>query len=362
MEGMDVDLDPELMQKFSCLGTTDKDVLISEFQRLLGFQLNPAGCAFFLDMTNWNLQAAIGAYYDFESPNISVPSMSFVEDVTIGEGESIPPDTQFIKTWRIQNSGAEAWPPGVCLKYVGGDQFGHVNMVMVRSLEPQEIADVSVQMCSPSRAGMYQGQWRMCTATGLYYGDVIWVILSVEVGGLLGVTQQLSSFETEFNTQPHRKVEGNFNPFASPQKNRQSDENNLKDPGGSEFDSISKNTWAPAPDQTEQDENRLSQNSVNLSPSSHANNLSVVTYSKAKWTCQHNGTSVSARNGTSLEPSPAVHEYHQFSGPSALCPEKALDWKACSSHIIQPTRPDTTLGENHQREPGLRGPYPFGQS
>lgn len=43
-------------------------------------------------------------------------------------------------------------------------------MVMVRSLEPQEIADVSVQMCSPSRAGMYQGQWRMCTATGLYYG------------------------------------------------------------------------------------------------------------------------------------------------------------------------------------------------
>ncbi|XP_066862154.1 protein ILRUN isoform X2 [Kogia breviceps] len=170
MEGMDVDLDPELMQKFSCLGTTDKDVLISEFQRLLGFQLNPAGCAFFLDMTNWNLQAAIGAYYDFESPNISVPSMSFVEDVTIGEGESIPPDTQFIKTWRIQNSGAEAWPPGVCLKYVGGDQFGHVNMVMVRSLEPQEIADVSVQMCSPSRAGMYQGQWRMCTATGLYYG------------------------------------------------------------------------------------------------------------------------------------------------------------------------------------------------
>lgn len=53
MEGMDLDLDQELMQKFSCMGTTDKDILISEFQRLLGFQLNPAGCAFFLDMTNW---------------------------------------------------------------------------------------------------------------------------------------------------------------------------------------------------------------------------------------------------------------------------------------------------------------------
>lgn len=52
-----------------------------------------------------NLQAAIGAYYDFESPNINAPCMSFVKDVTIGEGESVPPDTPFTKTWRIQNTG-----------------------------------------------------------------------------------------------------------------------------------------------------------------------------------------------------------------------------------------------------------------
>lgn len=70
----------------------------------------------------------------------------------------------------VRLPGPESWPPGVCLKYVGGDQFGHVNMVMVRSLDPQEMADVSVQMQSPVSPGMYQGQWRMCTATGLYYG------------------------------------------------------------------------------------------------------------------------------------------------------------------------------------------------
>ncbi|XP_067913172.1 protein ILRUN isoform X6 [Heterodontus francisci] len=217
---VDMDLDQDLMQKFSCMGTTDKDVLISEFQRLLGFQLNPAGCAFFLDMTNWNLQAAIGAYYDFESPNINAPSMSFVEDVTIGEGESVPPDTQFTKTWRIQNT------------------------------------------------------------------DVIWVILSVEIGGLLGVTQQLSSFETEFSSQPCRKIEGNFNPFASPQKNRQSEDNNVKDPGGQSTNPISKNAWGPTEDQNEQDQNGLSQNSVNISPNSHSSNLSVVTYSQIQPSCK----------------------------------------------------------------------------
>ena len=31
--------------------------------------------------------------------------MTFVRDVTIGEGESVPPNTTFVKTWRIQNNG-----------------------------------------------------------------------------------------------------------------------------------------------------------------------------------------------------------------------------------------------------------------
>ncbi|KAK1801949.1 hypothetical protein P4O66_022584 [Electrophorus voltai] len=293
MEGMETDIDPELMQKFSCMGTTDKDILITEFQRLLGFQLNPAGCAFFLDMTNWNLQAAIGAYYDFESPNITAPSMSFVEDVTIGEGESIPPDTPFTKTWRIQNTGSESWPPGVCLKYIGGDQFGHVNFVMVRSLDPQEMYDVSVQMRSPVAPGMYQGQWRMCTAAGLFYGGeytsvlrnggfaplvfstyeafsaccayVIWVILSVEVGGLLGVTQQLSSFRGEFNTQPHRSVQDDYNPFASPHKSKQSGDCGDRLPDDSLSDSM----------RTEQ--NGMSDSSVNLA-ANNLQNVSVVPY------------------------------------------------------------------------------------
>lgn len=62
MEVMDMhmDLDPKLIQKFNCLGTTDKNVLISK----IGFQLSMASCACFLDEISWNLQAASGAYYD----------------------------------------------------------------------------------------------------------------------------------------------------------------------------------------------------------------------------------------------------------------------------------------------------------
>lgn len=50
---VDNDIDAALMQQFLSMGTQDKDVLISEFQKLLGNQLNPSACAFFLDMNNW---------------------------------------------------------------------------------------------------------------------------------------------------------------------------------------------------------------------------------------------------------------------------------------------------------------------
>jgi hypothetical protein len=50
---VDCDVDQDLMMKFSSLGTTDREVLVTELQRVLDFQLNQAGCAFFLDMSNW---------------------------------------------------------------------------------------------------------------------------------------------------------------------------------------------------------------------------------------------------------------------------------------------------------------------
>lgn len=120
-----------------------------------------------------------------------------------------------------------------------------------------------------------------CISVFVSLSDVIWVILSVEVGGLLGVTQQLSSFQAEFNTQPHRTLEGDYNPFASPQKtkcpnsnnNSVHDDSNHKDAG---------EHWQGPPNQVQPDQNGLSQNSVNITANSLQSNLSVVTYNQVR--------------------------------------------------------------------------------
>lgn len=50
-----MDIEQSLLQQFSCMGTTDKDELVQQLQKLLGPQLNYSTAAFFLDMNNWYL-------------------------------------------------------------------------------------------------------------------------------------------------------------------------------------------------------------------------------------------------------------------------------------------------------------------
>lgn len=113
--------------------------------------------------------------------------MILVKDVTIGEGEEIPPNTKFIKTWKIQNpgtvlhakgrvcckillSGPDQWPIGCSLRFLSGAQLTSVDRVLVEPLLPHQSGDISVEMYSPSQPGTYEGQWRMTTANGMFFG------------------------------------------------------------------------------------------------------------------------------------------------------------------------------------------------
>lgn len=52
---MDVDndlVDQNLLQQFSCMGTTDKDDLIKQLQCIVG-NINEPMATFFLEMNNW---------------------------------------------------------------------------------------------------------------------------------------------------------------------------------------------------------------------------------------------------------------------------------------------------------------------
>lgn len=86
--------------------------------------------------------------------------MTLLCDSTIGEGEAVTPNTNFLKSWRMQNSGTDAWPKGVFLELVSGVFMGRAR-IPVPSLAPKETTELSVTLKSPSENGVYQSKYRL---------------------------------------------------------------------------------------------------------------------------------------------------------------------------------------------------------
>lgn len=69
-------------------------------------------------------------------------------------------------------SAHQAWPPGCCLKFVGGTRMSEYDRVMVDALPPSTATEVIVVLTSPADLGSYRGEWRMSTISGFYFGGM----------------------------------------------------------------------------------------------------------------------------------------------------------------------------------------------
>ncbi len=98
----------KLFSAFGCMQTIDRKDLIEQVRRLLGDNnITDEAAQFYLEMNQFNVAAAVGAYFDLEAgaeAKAALPQMTFVKDVTIGEGEAVPPNTEFVKTWQVMNA------------------------------------------------------------------------------------------------------------------------------------------------------------------------------------------------------------------------------------------------------------------
>ncbi|CAH0388996.1 unnamed protein product [Bemisia tabaci] len=229
---MDVDndlVDQNLLQQFSCMGTTDKDDLIKQLQCIVG-NINEPMATFFLEMNNWNLQAAIGSYYDSDNP-VKLPSMSVIRDEMDAETfrMRVPPKFRFLKVWKLLNSGDETWPIGCCLQFTSRDKLTQEDRIPVEPLAPGAIADIGVIIVAPDTPGTYQSKCRMVATNGAYFGDVIWFILDVEEDAdkkMMSLAQQLSHMNQLGSTLPQTTDPNRLtNPFEAIHSNSSSNSN-----------------------------------------------------------------------------------------------------------------------------------------
>jgi len=191
----------ELLAGFMSMGTTDRGTLVQQFIAVLN-GAPPEAAQFFLEANNFNLQAAIASYLDQGGTSAMTHAMSqtplaeFQGDVTIGEGEEIPPGATFVKTWRVRNIGDTQWPEETSLNFMQGERLGGPTHIQVPALVPGAVTDLSVKLISPSEVGMFAASWRLgyvMNGVPSYFGEEIWVVITVSEGGMLDSLQRMNA-------------------------------------------------------------------------------------------------------------------------------------------------------------------------
>jgi hypothetical protein len=102
-------------------------------------------------------------------------------DVNIPDGTTMTPGQDFIKTWRVKNSGSCTWGAGYELVYAGyADQMAGQFQPLEEVVPPGQEVELSVQFQAPDEAGEYVSAWQMSNPAGQPFLEIIFVKILVQ--------------------------------------------------------------------------------------------------------------------------------------------------------------------------------------
>jgi next-to-BRCA1 protein 1 len=109
---------------------------------------------------------------------------TFVNDLTLPDGQIFPPGAEFMKCWQMVNSGGVEWPAGTELVYVAGERLarevGEPKNVPIGSVKVgAEVELWTGELKAPETPGRYVSYWRLRDGQGRLFGESIWIDINV---------------------------------------------------------------------------------------------------------------------------------------------------------------------------------------
>ncbi len=108
-------------------------------------------------------------------------SMQFVADVNVPDNTNMAPGQDFLKTWRVKNTGSCPWGDGYGLVYADyADDMDGQPQPITEVVQPGQEVEISVQFTAPNEIGEYLSAWQMQNPAGVTFEDIIFVKIIVQ--------------------------------------------------------------------------------------------------------------------------------------------------------------------------------------
>lgn len=91
-------------------------------------------------------------------------------DVNVPDNTVMAPGQEFVKTWRIKNTGSCTWGAGYTMVYsYGDDKMSGQPQPFGAAIEPGQEVEVSVQFKAPDLPGTYTSYWTLQNPKGIAF-------------------------------------------------------------------------------------------------------------------------------------------------------------------------------------------------
>jgi hypothetical protein len=102
-------------------------------------------------------------------------------DVNIPDNTIMTPGQEFIKTWKVRNTGSCPWGAGYVLAYAGYEtNMSGQFIALAEVIQPGQEVEVSVQFTAPAQAGLYTSAWSMRNPAGVFFPAVVFIKIIVQ--------------------------------------------------------------------------------------------------------------------------------------------------------------------------------------
>lgn len=96
---------------------------------------------------------------------------TFIQDVTVLDGERFSAGEEFSKVWRLKNVGTCSWNENYSLVFAGGDQMNGPDVKpLTEEVSPGSELELSVSLNAPDLEGTLQGYWMLQSDAGDLFG------------------------------------------------------------------------------------------------------------------------------------------------------------------------------------------------
>jgi hypothetical protein len=113
------------------------------------------------------------------SPEECVSNLTFVDDLTIPDGDFVTYGATIDKQWLVQNSGTCNWDDKYRLRHIGGGELGAPEEIMLYPAKSGAQAVIQINFTVPFTDGEYESAWQAFDSVGLAFGDPVYIRVNV---------------------------------------------------------------------------------------------------------------------------------------------------------------------------------------